>query len=69
MIYQNSNPRQWQEAEVRMIKRISNQLGIALQQAELFAQTQHQAKELKLAKEAADAANRAKSEFLANIEP
>jgi two-component system, sensor histidine kinase and response regulator len=66
-VYQNSSPRQWQEAEVRMVTKISNQLGIALQQAELFAQTQHQAKELKLAKEAADTANRAKSEFLANM--
>ncbi|MGI0483955.1 GAF domain-containing protein [Pantanalinema rosaneae CENA516] len=66
-IYQNSNPRQWQETEVRIVTQISNQLGVAVQQAELFAQTQHQAEELKQAKDAADAANRAKSEFLANM--
>ena len=66
-VYQNSGPRQWQEAEVRIVTQISNQLGVAVQQAELFAQTQYQAEELKQAKEAADAANRAKTEFLANM--
>ncbi len=50
-----------------IVTQIGNQLGVAVQQAELFAQTQHQAEELKTAKEAADAANRAKSEFLANM--
>ncbi len=66
-VYQNSQPRIWQEAEIKIVNQISNQLGVAVQQAELFAQTQQQAKELKVAKEAADAANRAKSEFLANM--
>ncbi|WP_071190333.1 GAF domain-containing protein [Trichormus sp. NMC-1] len=66
-VYQNGNPRQWQESEIGIITQIGNQLGVAVQQAELFAQTQQQAEELKRAKEAADAANRAKSEFLANM--
>ena len=66
-VYQNGSSRQWQEAEVGIVTQIGNQLGVAVQQAELFAQTQHQAEELKTAKEAADAANRAKSEFLANM--
>ncbi len=65
--YQNSDPRQWEEAEIMMVVQIGTQLGVAVQQAELLARTQQQAKELKLAKEAADAANRAKSEFLANM--
>ncbi len=65
--YQNAEPRPWQLAEIQMVSKIGVQLGVAVQQAELLAQTQHQAKELKRAKEAADAANGAKSEFLANM--
>jgi len=65
--YQNGQPRHWQLAEVQMMSQIGNQLGVAVQQAELFSQVQHQATELKSAKDAADAANRAKSEFLANM--
>ncbi|NJN85143.1 MAG: response regulator [Leptolyngbyaceae cyanobacterium SL_7_1] len=65
--YQNTTPRSWENAEIRIMTQIGSQLGVALQQAELFAQVQQQADELKLAKEAADAANRAKSEFLANM--
>ncbi|OKH40017.1 histidine kinase [[Phormidium ambiguum] IAM M-71] len=66
-VYQNSSPRNWQEDEVPIVTQIGNQLGVAVQQAELFAQTQYQAEELKRAKEAADAASLAKSEFLANM--
>ncbi|MBD2388375.1 GAF domain-containing protein [Cylindrospermum sp. FACHB-282] len=66
-VYQNGSPRQWQNPEIQIVTQIGNQLGVAVQQAELFAQTQEQAEELKRAKEAADAANRAKSEFLANM--
>lgn len=65
--YQNSGPRRWQAEEAQMVTRISTQLGVAIQQAELFQQTQQQAQELKLAKEAADRANKAKSEFLASM--
>jgi len=66
-IYQNDEPRQWQLAEVQMVSQIGTQLGVAVQQAELFVQIQEQAEELKQAKEKADAANQAKSEFLANM--
>ncbi|WP_414549022.1 GAF domain-containing protein [Anabaena sp. CCY 0017] len=66
-VYQNGNPRQWQNPDIQIVTQIGSQLGVAVQQAELFAQTQAQAEELKVAKEAADAANRAKSEFLANM--
>lgn len=66
-VYQNAVPRQWQEAEIRIVSQISSQLGVAVQQAELFAQTQQQAVALQEAKELADAANHAKSEFLASM--
>ncbi|MBD2021964.1 response regulator [Leptolyngbya sp. FACHB-36] len=65
--YQNSGSREWQTAEIQMVTQIGSQLGVAVQQAELFAQTQEQAEALKHAKEAADAANRAKGEFLARM--
>jgi two-component system, sensor histidine kinase and response regulator len=65
--YQNAEPRQWQLTEVQMVSQIGMQLGVAVQQAELLIQTQEQAEELKGAKEAADSANRAKSEFLSNM--
>ncbi|HAX75444.1 MAG TPA: hypothetical protein DCY88_06365 [Cyanobacteria bacterium UBA11372] len=58
--YQNNAPRLWSAAEINIVVQIGNQLGVALQQAELLAQ-------LQLAKEAADAANKAKSQFLARM--
>jgi len=52
---------------VRMMSQIGNSLGVAIQQAELFAQINRQKAELQVAKESADAANRAKTVFLANM--
>ncbi|NJL10892.1 MAG: GAF domain-containing protein, partial [Calothrix sp. SM1_7_51] len=65
--YQNSNPRQWKREEINIVVQIGSQLGVALQQTDLLAQTQRQSEALQKAVICADAANRAKSEFLANM--
>ncbi|OLP18047.1 hypothetical protein BST81_13525 [Leptolyngbya sp. 'hensonii'] len=66
-VYQNSGPRQWKTNEVNLVTHVSHQLGIALHQAQLFAQVRKQSLELEQARDAAEAASRAKSEFLANM--
>ncbi|MDY6938316.1 MAG: GAF domain-containing protein [Cyanobacteriota bacterium] len=58
--YQNIGPRDWEKREIGLLAQVGNQLGVAVQQAQLLAQLQE-------AKEHADGANRAKSEFLANV--
>ncbi|WZI66475.1 MAG: PAS domain S-box protein [Gloeotrichia echinulata IR180] len=65
--YQNSHTRQWKTEEINIVVQIGNQLGVALQQAQLLATTQRQSEALQASVIAADAANRAKSEFLANM--
>ena len=58
--YQNSAPRHWRSEEVQLLAQIGDRLGVGIQQAELVLRLQQ-------ARDAADSANRAKSEFLANI--
>lgn len=65
--YQNGQPRHWLPSEIQVMVRIGSQLGVAVQQAELFSQSQRQAEELKAAKEEADRASRAKGAFLATV--
>lgn len=48
-IHQCAAPREWQPDEVEFVKKIADQLGIALQQAELFDRTRQQSIELQAA--------------------
>jgi PAS domain S-box-containing protein len=65
--YCNSGPRSWATTDISLVLHITYQLGIALHHVELLEKTHQQALELTQAKEQAEAANRAKSEFLANV--
>ncbi|MBF2001889.1 MAG: GAF domain-containing protein [Synechococcales cyanobacterium M58_A2018_015] len=47
--FQHSEPREWQDGEVRLLMQIASQLGLALQQAEYLEQLQTQAREGALA--------------------
>jgi GAF domain-containing protein len=44
--YQTSQPRFWQEEETNLLAQVGAQLGVAIQQAELLAQTTQQSEEL-----------------------
>lgn len=50
-VYQNSGPRQWQEQEVKLLRQIGVQLGIALKQAEFLEQIRQQSQQLSEAAE------------------
>lgn len=65
--YELSAPRKWDSRAIEIMLQIGSQLGVAVQQGELLAQTQKQATELSIAKNEAERANRAKSQFLANM--
>ncbi|PSR18948.1 histidine kinase [filamentous cyanobacterium CCP3] len=65
--YAHHYPRIWTRNEVKMVLQVGTHLGTAVQQADLLRQTQQQAQALAVAKRAADAANQAKSDFLASM--
>ena len=64
--YQNDNPRQWKQGEIRLLAQTGIQLGISIAQVDLFTQIQNQSFQLQQAKEAAETANQAKSAFIAH---
>lgn len=66
-VYAHHQPRAWTRHEVKMVLQVGTHLGTAVQQANLLHQTQQQAKDLAVAKQAADAASQAKGEFLASM--
>lgn len=70
--HQCAGPRQWRPDEVALLSELADQVGIALAQAQLLAQETQQRKmlaaqnaALEQAKQTADQANQAKSNFLA----
>ncbi|MDJ0508071.1 MAG: transporter substrate-binding domain-containing protein [Crocosphaera sp.] len=58
--YQNSCSRHWKSSEIKLLKQISEQLGLAIQQSQLLT-------ELAKAKDSAESASQAKSNFLAHM--
>ncbi|MGK7922857.1 MAG: ATP-binding protein, partial [Trichodesmium sp.] len=62
--YQNYAPRKWENVEINIVIQVGSQLGVALQQAELLAETQRQSLKLEKALAVADAASQAKTEFI-----
>ncbi len=49
--YQNSAPRHWEEEEIKFITQMGSQLGVAIKQSELLAQTRQQTNDLRRAAE------------------
>ncbi|MCC0179228.1 response regulator [Waterburya agarophytonicola K14] len=73
-LHQCDRPRQWQDDEIELLEAVAAQVGIALGQAQLLAKETSQAsllskqnQQLDAAKQAAEAANQEKSQFLATM--
>ena len=64
---QQTAPYQWSPSTLQIMTQVGTQLGVAVQQAELLAHSQKQAQDLKIAKEEAERANQAKSNFLSHM--
>jgi two-component system sensor histidine kinase/response regulator len=65
--YHNQAPQPWPHPEIAVVVQTATHLGFAVQKLELIQQLRQRAIDLKQAKETADAANRSKGYFLANI--
>lgn len=65
VVHQCGRPRYWAETDVHFLQQLSVQAALAIQQAELYRSQQDLNESLQAEKEAAEYANRAKSEFLA----
>jgi signal transduction histidine kinase len=73
-LHQCDTCRQWTTDEIELLEAVADQVGIALAQAQLLEQEKRQRKQLaeqnlvtEAAKHSAEAANKAKSEFLATM--
>ncbi len=67
MVHQCRPPRPWQPAETQLLQQITDQLAIAISQAQLLTEETRQREALDLARQQAEAASIAKSAFLANM--
>ncbi len=65
IVHQCGRPRYWAETDIHFLQQLSVQATLAIQQAELYRSQQNLNTSLEAEKEAAEYANRAKSEFLA----
>ncbi|MEM7713976.1 MAG: ATP-binding protein [Cyanobacteria bacterium P01_A01_bin.68] len=67
VLHQCDRIRDWTKDETELLEAVAAQVGIALAQARLLEQEKENAKLLQIAKNQAEAANHAKSTFLANM--
>lgn len=67
VLFQCDRIRDWTSSEIDLLEAVAAQLGIAIAQARLLVQETQQRRQLEEAKQRAEAANQAKSEFLAHM--
>jgi signal transduction histidine kinase/CheY-like chemotaxis protein/HPt (histidine-containing phosphotransfer) domain-containing protein len=66
-LHQCDHYRQWTEDEVKLLEDVAEQVGVAIAQAQLLEEKDSQNQALAEAKASAEAANQAKSDFLATM--